>query len=110
MQAAVLEKASPDGALDADRLSAVVLVHVAAAGRGATKPEFADSLGPLVSHRLPAARWRALLDREIDALVAAGLVAIADGRIAASEAGIPTAIFLSLKGSLPRSAAAHQRA
>ena len=105
MQAAVLEKASPDGALDSDRLSAVVLVHVAAAGRGATKPEFADSLGPLVSHRLPAARWRALLDREVDALVAAGLVAIADGRIAASEAGTArTAIFLGLKGSLPRSA------
>ena len=31
-----------------------------------TKPEFADSLGPLVSHRLPAAHWRALLDREIE--------------------------------------------
>ena len=68
-------------------------------------PSLPTSLGPLVSHRLPAARWRALLDREIDALVAAGLVAIADGRIAASEAGTTrTAIFLGLKGSLPRSA------
>jgi hypothetical protein len=105
MQAAVLEKASADGALDSDRLSAVVLVHVAAVGRGTTKPEFADILGPLVGHRLPAARWRALLDGEIDALAAAGLVAIADGRIAVSEAGAArTAIFLGLKGGLPRSA------
>jgi hypothetical protein len=105
MQAAVLEKASADGALDADRLSAVVLVHVAAVGRGTTRPEFADSLSPLVGHRLPAARWRALIDREVDALAAAGLVAIADGRIAVSEAGVArTAIFLGLKGGLPRSA------
>jgi hypothetical protein len=104
MQAAVLEKASTDGALDGDRLTAVVLVHVVAAGRGTTKLGLADTLGPLVAHRLPDARWRSLLDREIDALAAAGLLAIADGQISASEAGAArVAIFLGLKGGLPRS-------
>ena len=104
MQAAVLEKASADGALDSDRLSAVVLVHIAGAARGTAKGDIADSLAPLVAHRLPAARWRAFLDREADSLAAAGLVTIADGRIAASAAGAArAAIFLGLKGSLPRS-------
>jgi hypothetical protein len=105
MQAAVLEKASADGALDSDRLSAVVLVHIAAAGRGTAKGDLAEALGPIVAHRLAPARWKALLDREVEALAAASLVTVADGRIAASEAGIArTAIFLGLKGGLPRSA------
>jgi hypothetical protein len=58
-----------------------------------------------VAHKLSAARWRTLLDLEIEALAAAGLVSVSDGRIAASEAGMArTAIFLGLKGGLPRSA------
>ena len=104
MQAAVLEKPIATGALDADRLRAIVLVRIASAGRGLTKAELADDLAPLTAHRIPAARWRALLDREIDALAAAGLIAAAGSRIEASEAGVArAAIFLGLKGNLPRS-------
>jgi hypothetical protein len=104
MQAAVLEKPMATGALDADRLRAIVLVRIASAGRGVTRPEVGDDLAPLTSLRFATARWRALLDREIDALAAAGLVAISGARIEPSEAGIArAAIFLGLKGSLPRS-------
>ena len=85
MQAAVLEKPIATGALDADRLRAVVLVRIASAGRGLAKAELADDLAPLTSHRIPAARWRALLDLEIDALAAAGLIAAAGSRIEASD-------------------------
>ena len=81
-----------------------MLVRIASAGRGLAKAELADDLAPLTAHRIPAARWRALLEREIDALAAAGLIAAAGARIEASEAGIArAAIFLGLKGDLPRS-------
>jgi hypothetical protein len=104
MQAAVLEKPIATGALDADRLRAVVLVRIASAGCGVAKAELADDLAPLTAHRIPAARWRALVDREIDALAAGGLIAAAGSRIEASAAGVArAAIFLGLKGSLPRS-------
>jgi hypothetical protein len=104
MQAAVLEKPIATGALDADRLRAIVLVRIASAGRGVTKAELADDLAPLTAHRIPAARWRALLDREVDALAAAGLIATVGARIEASAAGVARAgIFLGLKGNLPRS-------
>jgi hypothetical protein len=104
MQAAVLEKPIATGALDADRLRAIVLVRIASAGRSVAKAELADDLAPLAAHRIPAARWRALLDREVDALAAAGLIAGAGARIEASAAGVARAgIFLGLKGNLPRS-------
>ncbi len=104
MQAAVLEKASATGALDGDRLRAVVLVRIAGTGQGVPRADIAEDLGPLVSHRLAASRWRALLDREIDALAAAGLVTATESHIAATEAGAArAAIFLGLKGGLPRS-------
>jgi hypothetical protein len=48
MQAAVLEKPIATGALDADRLRAIVLVRIASAGRGVTKAELADDLAPLI--------------------------------------------------------------
>lgn len=104
MQAAVLEKPMATGALDADRLRAVVLVRVASAAGGVAWPEIADDLAPLTSHRLASARWRALLEGEIDALAAADLIGVTGGRIEPSEAGIArAAIFLGLRGSLPRS-------
>jgi len=104
MQAAVLEKPIATGALDADRLRAVVLVRIASAARGMARAELADDLAPLVSHRLATSRWRALLDREVDALAAAGLATAAGARLEASAAGIArAAIFLGLKGNLGRS-------
>jgi hypothetical protein len=84
-------------------LRAVVLVRVAGAARGVTATEIADDLAPLTSHRVAPTRWRAMLEEEIAALAAAGLVGSAEGRVAASEAGVArAAIFLGLKGSLPR--------
>ncbi len=104
MQPAVLEKPIATGALDADRLRAIVLVRIATAGRGMARAELADDLAPLVSHRLAASRWRARLDREIDALAGAGLTTTTGARIEANAAGIArAAIFLGLEGSLPRS-------
>ena len=104
MQPAVLEKPIATGALDADRLRAIVLVRIAAAGRGMARAEIADELAPLVSHRLAASRWRARLDREIDALAGADLTSTIGARIEANAAGIArAAIFLGLEGSLPRS-------
>ena len=103
IEAALLEKPIATGALDADRLRAVVLVRIASAG-GLAQAQVADDLAPLVSHRLPAARWRSLLDREIDALEIAGLITAGGSRIEASEAGrVRSAIFLGLKSNLPRS-------
>jgi hypothetical protein len=103
MQAAVLEKPLPAGAIDADRLRAVVLVRIAAADPGVTTPEIADDLAPLVPLRGAAAAWRAMLDNEIRALAAAGLVDLAAGRVTASEAGVArAAIFLGHKGNVPR--------
>jgi hypothetical protein len=104
MQPAVLEKPIATGALDADRLRAIVLVRIATAGRGMARAELADDLAPLISHRLAASRWRARLDREIDALVGAGLTTTTGARIEANAAGIArAAIFLGLEGNLPRS-------
>jgi hypothetical protein len=103
MQAAVLEKPLATGALDGDRLRAIVLVRIAVAGRSVTRACVADDLAPFVSHRLAAARWRSLLDQEIDALAAAGLIVANDTGVGAGPAGIArAAIFLGLKGSLPR--------
>jgi hypothetical protein len=104
MQATVLESPVAIGGLDADRLRAIVLARIAGAGRGTTRPELVGDLGPLVSHRLAPGRWRALLDAEVEALAAAGLIAIDGNRIEATPAGIArVAIFLGLKGNPPRS-------
>jgi hypothetical protein len=101
MRAAVLEKPVSTVQFDADRMRAVVLVRIAS--QGATKPELAGDLAPLTSHRLPAAHWRALIEREIAALADAGLALSKAGRIEATEAGLSrAAIFLGLKGALPR--------
>jgi hypothetical protein len=86
----------------ADRLRSVVLLRIACAMRGTTKTEVAADLAPFAS-RLPSAPWRAQVEREIEALAAAGLVAVKANRIDASESGLAQAAkFLGLKGDLPR--------
>ena len=75
MQAAVLEKPVATGALDADRLRAIVLVRIASAGRGVAEAGAGRRSGAARRAPAAAARWRALLDREIEALAAAGLIA-----------------------------------
>ena len=104
IDAALLEKPSAPGALDADRLRAVVLVRIASAGRGIAKTEIAQDLAPFLAHRLPAPRCRAVLDQEVDALTSAGLIRDGGTRAEATEAGsVRAAIFLCLDGALPRS-------
>jgi hypothetical protein len=104
MQAAVLEQSASIAGLNADRLRATVLTRIAGAGAALRKSEVADDICPFVSHRLAPARWREFLDREIDALVAAGLVALHGAEVQATAAGVArAAIFLGMKGSLPRS-------
>lgn len=103
MQAAALNKPAANGPVDADRLRAIVLVRIVS-GERSTRAEIAGDVAPLVGARPPAAQARALIEREIDALAAAGLATISRGRVAASEAGSSqAAVFLHLKGAAPRS-------
>lgn len=104
MQKAVIPQGSvAKTAGGADRLRHLLLVRIGAAVRGATKAEVAADLAPLAGHRLSPARWRAIAEREIEALAAAGLVTARSGRMEASEAGAAQAArFLGLKGDLPR--------
>ncbi len=73
----VLEKPS-FGAGSADGVRHLVLVRIACALRGATKPEIATDLAPIATG-LPPAKWRAEVDREIEALEAQGLVRAKSG-------------------------------
>jgi hypothetical protein len=104
MKSAVLEKPAPTGALDADRLRALVLVRIACAADGLSKTALAADLALLAAHRIAAAQWRPLVEREIEALADAGLTRAVGARLEANEAGIArAAIFLGIKGALPRS-------
>ena len=104
MHAVALEKPVASNGLDGDRLRAIVLVRIAGAGSNVSRAAtIGEDLAPFVSHRLTAARWRTLLDEEIAALAAAGLVVVEGNDVTATQAGIArTAIFLGLKGGLPR--------
>ena len=97
----VLEKPS-FGAGSADGVRHLVLVRIACALRGATKPEIATDLAPIATG-LPPAKWRAEVDREIEALEAQGLVRAKSGRLEATEAGkAQSARMLGTKGDFPR--------
>ena len=69
MKSAVLEKPVATGALDADRLRALLLVRVASAADGVSKARLAADFAPFAAHRVPAAQWR-LLDHNYRALSA----------------------------------------
>jgi hypothetical protein len=85
--------------LDSDRLRALVLVCVAAVPAGVRKAEVKDDLLPLTAHRLSPPQGAAMIERELEALVRAGLVGGTRGRLAASAAGrSQAAIFLGVKG------------
>ena len=100
-KAAVLEK-SPAGAEDAGRLRHLVLVRAVCALRGATKAEIATDLAAIASG-MPAAQWRAAVEREIEALGAQGLVTAKSARLEASDAGkVQTARFLGTRNDFPR--------
>jgi hypothetical protein len=100
-KAAVLEK-PPFGAESADRVRRLVLVRIACALRGATKPEIVTDLAP-VATGLPPAKWRAEVDREIEALQVQGLVTAKSGRLDATDAGkAQAARMLGTKADFPR--------
>jgi hypothetical protein len=103
MKAAILEKPAAGSVADTDRLRDVVLVRIAGAVRGTTRPALAADLAPMAAHGLAPARARALLDREIELLIGAGLAKASGSRIEATETGVArAAAFLGLKGPLPR--------
>ena len=103
MKSAVLERPAAAGALDTDRLRALLLVRIACAN-GLSKTVLAADLAPLAAHRIGAAQWRPLIEREVEALAGAGLVGVVGARAQTTEAGIArAAIYLGLKGPLPRS-------
>ena len=102
MQKATVPQRSPNGAEGADRLRHLVLVRIACALRGAIKAEIAADLAPIATG-LPAAQWRAKVDREIEALGAQGFVTAKSARLEVSEAGkAQVARFLGIKGDFPR--------
>lgn len=98
--ASVLEKPVAMAAVGDGRLRETVLARIACAARGATKAEIAADLAPFA--RLPPGQWRAVVEREIAGLAAAGLASAKSSRWEASEAGRAQAIrFLGLKGDIP---------
>jgi hypothetical protein len=98
---AVLEK-PPSGAEGAGRVRHLVLVRIACALRGAAKSEIATDLAPIAAG-LPPAKWRAEVDRQIEALEAQGLVTAKSARLEATEAGkAQAARMLGTKGDFPR--------
>ena len=102
MKSAALEKPAAVGAPDADRLRAVLLVRIAGVARGSSLANIAADLAPVAGPRLAASQWRTLLEGEVAALEAAGLVT-AKPLIEATAAGIArAAVFLGLNGHLPR--------
>ena len=102
MQKTVVLEKPPFGAGSADGVGHLVLVRIACALRGATKPEIATDLAPIATG-LPTAKWRAEVDREIEALAAQGFVTAKSGRLEATEAGkAQSARMLGTKGDFPR--------
>jgi hypothetical protein len=103
MTAATLDVqvARPVGA--SDRLRQVALVRIAASEGRASRAVLVQDLAALVPHRLPLAQWRALVDREVDGLLANGFVIEAGAHLGLSDAGSASVRrFLAVKGTLPR--------
>jgi hypothetical protein len=104
MKAAVLEKPAASATLDSDRLRALVLVRIAGAPNGLTGATLAGELAPLASHRIAQPHWRPLIERATAALADAGLIHGVGARLEANDTGLArAALFLGLKGDLPRS-------
>ena len=100
-KATVLERSSA-GTERAERVRNLVLARVACALRGATKAEIAGDLAPIATD-LSAPRWRAEVEREIDALAAKGLIKAKSAKLEVSDSGkVQAARFLGTKGDLPR--------
>src|SRR5262249_6694555 len=102
MPSAALKASDAPVSVDAERVREIVRVRVASAGRGIARPDLVSELAGIVSHRLSAGQWRALLDTAVDALVADGSLVRRSDRLEVSETGIARAAqFLAVKGALP---------
>jgi hypothetical protein len=103
MKAATLAVESGTSACASDRLRLLLLVRLAGAERGLTRSVLAQDLAPIVPQTLPAAQWRALIERELDALLRDGS-AKQGVEVRLSETGSAAVRrFLGVKGALPGS-------
>jgi hypothetical protein len=103
MKAAILAVADLSAIGASDRLRQLALVRIAAGDGHTTRSVLAQDLAQIVPHRLPAARWRALIERDVEALLGEGLAGETHGRLQVSTAGADAARrFLGLRGALPR--------
>ena len=103
MKAAILAVPDPPGKSASDRLRQLALVRIAAGDGRTTRSVLAQDLAQIVPHRLPVAQWRALIERDVEALLGDGLAGEAHGRLQVSTAGADAARrFLGLRGALPR--------
>jgi hypothetical protein len=85
------------------RLRQLALVRIAGGDGHTTRSALAQDLGTMVPHRLAAAAWRALIDREIDALLALGALREGHGHLQVTHEGAEAARgFLGGRGALPR--------
>lgn len=92
------------GAGGIDSFASLVLVRIATEARGIAKSEVAADLAGFADSRSAASRWRGAIDRAIEALAGAGLIAAGPAGLQASEAGVAAAAaFLGVPGDLPRS-------
>jgi hypothetical protein len=103
MKAATLASEIAPAAGASDRLRPVVLVRIVGGEGRLTRAALAHDLAQIVPQRLPAAAWRALIDREIAGLLADGSALEAGGHLNVSPAGVERVRrFLGVKGTLPR--------
>jgi hypothetical protein len=104
MKAATLAVPDPPGKSASDGLRQLALVRIAAGDGHTTRSVLAQDLAHIVPHRLPVAHWRALIEREVEALFGDGLAREVHGRLQVSAVGADAARrFLGLRGALPRS-------
>src|SRR5262245_15101989 len=103
MQAVTLSPELAPSAGASDRLRHVLLVRIAGGEGRLTRLALAQDLGALAPPRLPPARWRPRLERELDGLLADGWVLETGDHLRLSEVGGDRVRrFLAVKGSLPR--------
>jgi hypothetical protein len=104
MKAATLAVEGGRSACASDRLRLLLLVRMAGTQGGLTRSVLAQDLAPIVPQTLPGAQWRALIERELEALLRDGL-AIEEGvQLRLSDPGSAAVRrFLGIKGALPTS-------
>jgi hypothetical protein len=103
MQAVTLSPELAPSAGASDRLRHVLLVRIAGGEGRLTRLALAQDLGAFAPPRLPPARWRPRLERELDGLLADGWVLETGDHLRLSAVGGDRVRrFLGVKGSLPQ--------